>query len=104
MNRRMVVYMLGQIVKLEAVLLTLPLVVSLLYRESCALHFAIVAVVALALGYAMTLLSRPGSQVMFAKEGFIIVAMAWLLLSAIGRYPFTCPGKSPNTWMLCLKR
>ena len=40
MNRRMVVYMLGQIVKLEAALLVLPLVVSLLYRESCALHFA----------------------------------------------------------------
>lgn len=96
MNRRMVVYMLGQIVKLEAVLLTLPLVVSLLYRESCALYFAIVAVVALALGYAMTLLSRPGSQVMFAKEGFIIVAMAWLLLSAIGALPFYLSGEIPK--------
>lgn len=96
MNRRMVLYMLGQIVKLEAAVLVLPLIVSLLYREACALHFAIVAAGALVLGFAMTLLSRPGTQVMFAKEGFIIVAVAWLLLSAIGALPFFLSGEIPN--------
>ena len=96
MNRRMVVYMLGQIVKLEAALLVLPLVVSLLYRESCALHFAIVAAGALVVGFAMTLLSRPGTQVMYAKEGFVIVAVAWLLLSAIGALPFYFSGEIPS--------
>ncbi len=96
MNKRMVLYTLGQIVKLEAACLVLPLVTALLYREVCALHIAIVAVVALVLGFAMTLISRPRNQVVYAKEGFIIVAGAWVLMSAIGALPFFFSGEIPN--------
>ena len=96
MNRRMVFYMIGQIIKLEAAVLVLPLAVSLIYGEACALHFAVVAAIALALGFALTLISRPGTQVMYAKEGFVIVAIAWLLMSAIGALPFTLSGEIPN--------
>lgn len=96
MNRRMVFHMIGQIIKLEAALLVLPLVVSLLYRETCALWFGVVIGIALVLGFALTLISRPGTQVMFAKEGFVIVALAWLLLSAIGALPFFLSREIPS--------
>jgi len=96
MNRRMVFYMIGQIVKLEAALLSLPLVVSLLYREACAADFAIAAGVALAVGFALTLLSRPGNRMVFAKEGFVIVALSWLFMSAIGALPFYLSREIPS--------
>ncbi len=89
MNRRIVLQMVGQIVRLEGVLLCLPLIVSLLYTEwLTAASFGITAAIALAVGFAMVLISRPRTQALFAKDGFVIVAAAWVLLSLIGALPF----------------
>ena len=52
----MVFYMIGQIIKLEAVLLVLPLAVSIIYRERCALSFLITALASLFVGFAVTLI------------------------------------------------
>ena len=78
--------MIGQIIKLEAVLLVLPLAVSIIYRERCALSFLITALASLFVGFAVTLISKPGNRLIYAKEGFVIVALAWLALSAIVRF------------------
>lgn len=85
--------MIGQIIKLEAVLLVLPLAVSLIYRERCALSFLITAAAALFVGFAITVISKPGNRLIYAKEGFVIVALAWLALSAIGAVPFVLSGE-----------
>jgi trk system potassium uptake protein TrkH len=45
---------------------------------------------------AMTLLIKPKNRVIYAKEGFVIVAFAWLLLSGIGALPFVISGEIPS--------
>ena len=85
--------MIGQIIKLEAVLLVLPLAVSIIYRERCALSFLITALASLFVGFVVTLISKPGNRLIYAKEGFVIVALAWLALSAIGAVPFVLSGE-----------
>ena len=85
--------MIGQIIKLEAVLLVLPLAVLIIYRERCALSFLITALASLFVGFAVTLISKPGNRLIYAKEGFVIVALAWLALSAIGAVPFVLSGE-----------
>lgn len=85
--------MIGQIIKLEAVLLVLPLAVSIIYCERCALSFLITALASLFVGFAVTLISKPGNRLIYAKEGFVIVALAWLALSAIGAVPFVLSGE-----------
>ena len=85
--------MIGQIIKLEAVLLVLPLAVSIIYRERCALSFLMTALASLFVGFAVTLISKPGNRLIYAKEGFVIVALAWLALSAIGAVPFVLSGE-----------
>jgi len=70
MNRKMVFYMIGQMIKLEAALLVLPLLVSLIYREhETALSFLITIGIALVLGFALTLIFRTKNRVIYAKEG-----------------------------------
>ena len=96
MNRRMVFYMIGQIIKLEAAVLLLPALVALLYGESCLWAILATAAIALAAGFALTLISRPSSQVIFAREGFVIVALSWLALSAVGALPFFLSGEIPS--------
>ena len=83
----MVVYRIGQIMMLEAVLLILPLLVSLLYGETkCLLSFCAAIGTALLLGVIPMIFMKPRDNVMFAREGFTIVSFAWILLSLVGAF------------------
>lgn len=96
MNRRMVFYMLGKVITIEAALLMLPFAVSLIYGEQCAWAFLITAAIALFLGLALSFLSKPSTRLIYAKEGFVLVALAWIFLSLIGALPFTISKEIPN--------
>ena len=78
----------GEITLLEAVLMLIPLVVSLIYGESCFLSFLITIGIAVAIGLPLTLCFRKVNSAIYAKEGFITVSFAWVLLSLIGALPF----------------
>ncbi|MBR2338537.1 MAG: TrkH family potassium uptake protein, partial [Clostridia bacterium] len=92
----MVFYTTGQIVRTTAFLLLLPAVVSLIYQEDCVWAFLITIAIALFAGTALTLLFKPKDHVIYAKEGFIIVSLAWIALSAIGAFPFYISGEIPH--------
>ncbi len=97
MNRRMIFYITGQIIKTEAALFLLPLVTGLIYGEWSAAHsFAVCGAGALALGFLITAVSKPNNRVIYAKEGFAVVALAWVSLSAIGALPFVISGEIPS--------
>lgn len=96
MNRRMVLYMLGNVIKLEAALMIPALITSLIYKEECIVDFIISIAVALFAGFTLTFVSKPSNKVIFAKEGFVIVALSWLVLSAIGALPFFLSKEIPS--------
>ncbi|MGM9637897.1 MAG: TrkH family potassium uptake protein [Eubacteriales bacterium] len=96
MNRKMVFYMLGQITMLESILLILPAIVAICYREDCLWSLLITAALAFSVGLVLTLICRTGSKIIFAREGFLIVALSWLMLSAIGALPFVLAGEIPS--------
>ncbi|MGN0448507.1 MAG: TrkH family potassium uptake protein [Acutalibacteraceae bacterium] len=96
MNRRMVIYLVGKIIQLEAALMIPALITSFIYKEKCSVHFIITIIIALALGFIMAKISRPKNKVIYAKEGFVITALCWLVLSAIGALPFFLSGEIPS--------
>lgn len=96
MNRRMIFYVIGQIINIEAALLLLPAAVSLYYKEECLTAFLITAGIALTVGLILTLTSRPGNHLIYAKDGFVIVTLAWLAMSVIGALPFVISGEMLN--------
>ena len=96
MNRFMVFNTIGRIIRAEAALLLLPAAVSLIYKEDCFWGFLISAALALVIGSVLTLVCRPKNQVIYAKEGFAIVAIVWLGMSAIGALPFVISGEIPH--------
>ena len=97
MNKKMVFNFLGQIVRISAFMLLLPLIVSVCYGEwESALAFGATFVLSLALGLGMTMLFKPENKTIYAKEGFVIVAFSWILLSLLGALPFVITGEIPN--------
>ena len=94
MNKKMILSLLGKIVLLEAGLMLLPLIVSVIYQEKNAVwSFACTIVGAGLLGGIIQAFCRPKDKVIYAKEGFIIVAFAWLTMSLIGAAPFVISGE-----------
>ncbi len=96
MNFKMIFHMLGKILTLEGVLMALPLLVAVIYREACFLSFLIAIAIALVLGILLFKLFRPKDRVIYAKEGFILVALTWILSSVIGALPFVLSGEIPS--------
>ena len=96
MNRRMIFNTVGLMLKVEAALLLLPALAALIYGESCLWSILIAAAISLAAGFALTILCKPKSQVIYAREGFITVALAWVAVSAVGALPFYISREIPS--------
>lgn len=89
--------MTGKILILEAGLLFLPLLCALIYGEfSVALAFLATALLAGGVGFIMHTVCGDYGDLVFAKDGFAVVAFAWLLMSAFGALPFVFSGEIPN--------
>lgn len=97
MNRRMIVYVLGRMLLAEAAMMTLPLMVGVVYREDALHLFLLPMLLLLAAGLLMGV-RKPLSTVIYAREGFFIVAAAWILLSLFGALPFYLSGEFATAW------
>lgn len=95
MNYSMVLYILGHILKFESAFLTLPALVGLLYREKEGIPFLLVAVLCLVLGLFLTR-KRPASSTLYTREGFVTVALSWIIMSIFGAIPFVLSGDIPS--------
>ena len=68
----MIVYILGKMLGTEGLLLLIPAVVSLLYKEKTGVYFLVVAAVLFAL-YLGLGRKKPENKQIYGKEGFVIV-------------------------------
>lgn len=95
MNNRAVVYTVGKVILLEALLLLLPLAACLICGESCT-AFLITAAFAAVTGSVLTLAFGRGSGSIYSREGFAIVSFSWLGVSLVGAMPFVLSGTIPS--------
>lgn len=96
MNRKIVLNLLGKIVWTEAAFLLLPLAVSLIYGNSCTTAFLITIAVAVVIALPLTLFCKTENKLIYSKEGFVIVSLAWVIMSLIGALPFVISGEIPS--------
>ncbi|RKM61469.1 TrkH family potassium uptake protein [Butyrivibrio sp. CB08] len=103
MNYSMVRYVLFRLLGVMGALMALPLMVAIIYREyDSALSFLIIMFFLLGTGIIGTI-KKPANTVMFAKEGFAITAVAWIIMSMVGAIPFVVTGTIPNYIDACFE-
>ena len=95
MNLSMIAYIVSCVMEIEAGLMLLPALVGLIYGETSALSFLVVAAVVAALGL-FFVLRKPKNTAFYAREGFVATALSWLMMSAIGAVPFAVTGQIPH--------
>lgn len=95
MDYSIIRYIIGWVIFLEGIFMYLPLATALVYREDQGFVYFGVGTVCIFLG--KWIISRkPANQTYFAREGFVIVALSWIVMSAIGSIPFILTQEIPN--------
>ena len=88
----MIAYILGNIIRIEAALLAVPAFVSIWYQEAKAAS-AFVATIIACLMVGTVLVSRePENKRIYGREGFVVVALSWIVMSVLGALPFYLSG------------
>ena len=96
MNYKMLRYITGQLLIVEALLMLLPLIASLIYGEFGNLGaFLIPMAIMLALGLLFSI-KKPENKTLRVKDGFVIVGLSWIVLSLFGCLPFIISGLIPS--------
>lgn len=96
MNFSMIIYLLGWILNFEAIFLILPTITAIIYGESEVIYFLITIGICLLFGLLITILKKPKKKTIYAREGFVIVALSWIVLSIFGAIPFYISGCIPS--------
>ncbi len=95
MNYKMIAYIIGQLVRVEGILMIPSFIVGLIYGENVYAAFLIPILGSVILGTLLTF-KKPENTSIFAKEGFVTVGLSWILLSFIGALPFVIDGCIPS--------
>ena len=96
MNKKKVFFTLGQLLLLEAALFLLPLLVAIIYKEDTVFDFLLSAGISATAGGLLMIIFRKRNDVIYAREGFAIVALSWIALSAAGALPFFLSREIPS--------
>lgn len=95
MNIGIIFYFLGWVLGVEGVLMLLPCAIALIFQESAGWYFVGVGLVCGVLGWILGH-KRPANTVFYAKEGFVSVALSWIVLSFFGALPFFLSREIPR--------
>lgn len=95
MNKKVILYTLGNMLKIEGLLMLLPALTGLIYHEFASVYYLAVGVFISIIGYFMSY-KKPKNKKIYAKEGFVIVAFSWICLSIFGALPFWLSGEIPS--------
>lgn len=95
MNKKVVLFFLGKVMVTEAALMLLPLAAALIYGEKSGMAFIPAILIAGVLGFIFSF-KKPEKHAFYAKEGYITVALSWIVISLIGALPFWISGEIPT--------
>ena len=94
MNFKMIGYLTAKIMLIGAAMLVPSLLVSFIYSDGCHIPFLITIAVFLLLSIPGFI--KPKKRHMFAKDGLMIVVLAWIAFSAVGALPFYLSREIPS--------
>ncbi len=94
MNYSMIIYILGHLLRFEALFMTLPIATGFIYHEKAVYYYVGVALFAFLLGTFMSY-KPPKNKQLYTRDGSVAVALGWIVLSLVGAIPLTLSGDIP---------
>ncbi|MCR2032334.1 TrkH family potassium uptake protein [Anaerofustis stercorihominis] len=95
MNKGMIKHITGWVFILLGLVLLLPILVAVIYKENTWTAFLLTSVISTLIGI-LCIIRKPKNQTIYAKEGFSIVALSWIIIAVMGALPFIISGEIPG--------
>ncbi len=95
MNYQILFYLLGWVMRFQAVFMLLPAGVAFYAGEPIKWHFLVTSLVVGVFG-GLLAMKKPENMKFRGREGFALVAISWMLISAISAIPLSTSGAIPN--------
>lgn len=95
MNYKIIGYILGWVLILEALFMIPSCLVGVLYQESEITAFLLTIFICLLIGVPFAY-KKPRNKVFYIREGFVTVAFSWIVMSIMGALPFVFSKTIPN--------
>ncbi len=97
MNTGKIMNIIGRILFVEVLLMLPSLLVSLIYRDGDTMAFVYTMIPA-AVAAVLLMLVRQQQKRMSSRDGYFIVAMAWIIISIVGAFPLYLAGGFSSYW------
>ena len=95
MNYKRILRTLGIVLCFEGALMVAPLICAIIYKEPEVFDFLKSILICLSFGGLLLLLKTKNKNI-YSKDGFVIVALSWIVMSLFGALPFVISGAVPN--------
>ena len=96
MNFNMIAYHLGMILRIEGLFMVVPTAVAFFYKEQQAATSFVAAITLCQLFGAAGISREPENKRIYGREGFIVAALAWIIMSVFGALPYYLSGSIPT--------
>ena len=95
MNIKKVLNYIGIMMMLEAILMVLPIIVSIIYKENNGKYFLYIGLALFVIGLVFYNLFTRDDK-FYSAEGFVTVSIGWIILSVFGALPFVVSNEIPH--------
>ncbi|MCJ7857071.1 TrkH family potassium uptake protein [Lachnospiraceae bacterium NSJ-143] len=95
MNYAIIFYTLGVVIDFSAAFMIPPFLVAVLYGETDAKYFLLCFAICVVLGIFLGGI-KPENKKFYAREGYVMVSLSWIIISLIGALPFYLSGYIPS--------
>ncbi len=93
MNFRMIKHTVGWLLVFESAFFLIPIITGLCYQEwQSVFSFGATSLMTLAIGMLCIHFIKPKEKKLYQKEGIVICALSWIILSIFGAVPFVLSG------------
>ena len=92
LNFKLIYKVLGQLLFLEAIMMSLCLVMAVCYGEDDAVAFAVSIAIVMFAGFILKYKGRVAKNSMNRRDAYLLVTVTWALFSLFGAFPFTISG------------
>ncbi len=97
MNKKLTLKYLGYLMLIEGAFMLPSIVIGVCCGEiSSVKAFAVTTALLVLLGSPLVFLMKTTNRMLYAKDGFFIVSLSWIVLSLFGALPFTLSGSIPH--------
>ena len=88
-------YVISWVLKVEGILLFLPALTGAIYRERQGLAYVLCGLLCIGVGFLLCW-RKPENMEIYPRDGFVAVALSWVVLSVFGCLPFMVTGEIPS--------